>query len=99
MYIGRDSPRGNPFTHLALSRTKVQFQVATEEESLICYQVWLRERLAEDPELGDKLLELDGHELVCYCKPRPCYGDILIKLINELGQGLARDYSRGNNPT
>jgi hypothetical protein len=29
VYIGRGSPWGNPFTHLPLSRTKAQFQVAT----------------------------------------------------------------------
>jgi hypothetical protein len=83
-YIGRGSPWGNPFTHLPLSRTKAQFQVASEEESMIRYEAWLRERLAKEPGLRQKLLKLDGHELVCYCKPGPCHGDILIKLIEEL---------------
>ena len=97
VYIGRGSPWGNPFTHLPLSRTKAQFQVATEEESMIRYEGWMRERLAKEPELRRELLKLDGHELVCYCKPRPCHGDILIKLMEELKQGLPGDYSRRNN--
>jgi hypothetical protein len=84
IYIGRGSPWGNPFTHLPLSRTKAQFQVATEEESMIRYEAWFRERLAKEPGLRQKILKLDGHELVCYCKPRPCHGDILNKLIEEL---------------
>lgn len=84
VYIGRGSPWGNPFTHLPLSRTKAQFQVATEEESMTSYEAWLRERLAKEPQLRRQLLKLDGHELVCYCNPRPCHGDILIKLIEEL---------------
>ena len=85
-YIGRGSPWGNPFTHLPLSRTKARFQVETKEESMIRYEAWLRERLAEDLNLRQKLLELDGHELVCYCKPARCHGDVLIKLIEELKQ-------------
>ncbi len=86
-YIGRGSLFGNPFTHLPLSRTKAQFQVKTEEESMACFESWFRERLANDVTLRQKLLELDGHELVCYCKPAPCHGDILIKLIEEIKKG------------
>jgi len=86
-YIGRGSIWGNPFTHLPLSRTKAQFQVKTAEESMACFESWLRERLAKDLDLRRKLLELDGHKLVCYCKPAPCHGDILIKLIEELKLG------------
>ena len=84
IYIGRGSPWGNPFTHLPLSRTKAQFQVATEVESIIRYEAWLRGRLEKDLTLRQRLLELDGHKLVCYCTPRPCHGDILIKLIEEI---------------
>jgi hypothetical protein len=91
IYIGRSSPWGNPFTHLPLSRTKAQFQVATEEESMIRYEAWLPEKLAKDRQLRQKLLELDGHELVCYCKPRPCHGHIPIKLIEELKRGVPGD--------
>jgi hypothetical protein len=86
-YIGRGSLWGNPFTHLPLSRTKAQFQVKTEEESIVRFESWFRERLTNDLNLRQKLLELDGHELVCYCKPAPCHGDVLIKLIEELKQG------------
>jgi hypothetical protein len=64
---------------------------------MIRYEGWMRERLAKEPELRRELLKLDGHELVCYCKPRPCHGDILIKLMEELKQGLPGDYSRRNN--
>ena len=86
-YIGRGSIWGNPFTHLPLSRIKAQFQVTTGDESMVCYEAWLRQRLAGDLILLQKLLELDGHELVCYCKPAPCHGDILIKLVEEIKKG------------
>jgi hypothetical protein len=94
-YIGRGSPWGNPFTHLPLGRTKAQFQVATEEESMVRYETWVREKLAEDPQLRRKLLVLDGHEPVCYCNPRPCHGDILIKLIEETKRGGEDQCSSG----
>ena len=87
-YIGRGSLWGNPFTHLPLSRAKAQFHVETEEESMLRYEAWLREKLAKDPQLRQKLLDLDGHELVCYCKPAPCHGDILIRIIEELKQSV-----------
>ena len=96
-YIGRGSLFGNPFTHLPLSRTKAQFQVKTGEESMACFESWLRERLAKDLDLRQKLLELDGRELVCYCKPAPCHGEIIIKLIEELKQGVLADNSCRNN--
>jgi hypothetical protein len=96
-YIVRGSPWGNPFTQLPLSRTKAQFQVETEEESMIRYEAWLREKLTNDLNLRRKLLELDGHELVCYCNPAPCHGDVLIKIIEELKQSVPTDYSRRNN--
>jgi hypothetical protein len=86
-YIGRGSLFGNPFTHLPLGRTKARFQVKTAEESMICFEAWFRERLANDVSLRQKLLDLDGHELVCYCRPAPCHGEILIKLIEELKLG------------
>ena len=28
-------------------------------------------------------MELEGKELGCWCKPSPCHGDILIKLLKE----------------
>ena len=97
-YIGRGSIWGNPFTHLPLSRTKAQFQVKTGEESMACFEAWLRQRLADDLNLRQKLLELDGHELVCYCKPAPCHGDILIKLIEEIKGPAVSGQPVADNP-
>lgn len=79
IYIGRgkNSKWGNPFTHKE-GNTLAKFKVTTREESLIAYESYLR----ESPLLDD-LHELRGKTLVCFCKPLPCHGDILIKLINE----------------
>ena len=29
--------------------------------------------------------ELRGKILGCWCKPKPCHGDILVKLVEEVG--------------
>ena len=86
-YIGRGSIWGNPFTHIP-SGTKAQFVVATREESIVRYE----EYLLKSPNLLISLWELNGKTLECYCKPKPCHGDILvlylkglIMMCNELG--------------
>lgn len=71
IYIGRPSKYGNPFP---LSDFK------SREECLKAYQNWLNTQ----PELiADIKLNLAGKDLVCFCNPKPCHGDILIKIANE----------------
>ncbi|QFR57664.1 hypothetical protein CPT_Slocum_088 [Serratia phage Slocum] len=77
VYIGRDgkgqtSEFGNPFA--SLSRLK----------SIEMYEKYLRARLESDPGLKWRLLRLRGQTLGCFCKPQPCHGDVIIKLIEEL---------------
>jgi Domain of unknown function (DUF4326) len=33
--------------------------------------------------LWDELPELEGKILACWCKPEPCHGDVLLRLIEE----------------
>ena len=35
------------------------------------------------PPLTDALSELRGGDLVCWCRPLPCHGDVLLRLANE----------------
>ena len=39
--------------------------------------------IRNNPDLFNAILELEGKELGCWCKPSPCHGDILIKLFKE----------------
>lgn len=78
VYIGRGSIWGNPFSHM--DGTQAQFKVATREEAIEKYREWILTK----PRLLDKLHELKGKTLCCYCKPLPCHGDVLVELINEL---------------
>ena len=70
VYIGRPGKWGNPFViGRGLSRKLV----------IEKYREWLASR----PELVEAARrELAGKDLVCYCSPSPCHGDILLEVAN-----------------
>lgn len=70
VYIGRPSKWGNPFT---VGRD------GTREEVIIKYRDWI----VKQPDLLSSLHELSGKTLGCWCKPKPCHGDVLIELTRE----------------
>lgn len=69
IYIGRPGPWGNPFI---IGRHGTRAEVIQKYEDLITTQ-----RL---PLHHIELLR--GHDLVCWCAPLPCHGDVLLKLAN-----------------
>lgn len=71
VYIGRPSLWGNPFK---IGRD------GTRDEVIKKFEGWIRRQ----PHLLNLLPQLRGKKLGCYCKPKPCHGDILVKLIEEL---------------
>lgn len=80
VYIGRGSKWGNPFTHLN-TNTKAEFVVGSREEAISAYEAWITR--GEGQHLLTQLHELEGQTLGCFCKPKSCHGDVLVKLINE----------------
>lgn len=92
VYIGRGSVYGNPFTHLPIGHTRAAVQVATREEAVAEFENWLRgdPRWAQiEPERRERILkELpllpEDAVLACYCKPKSCHGDVLVRLYYEL---------------
>ena len=50
--------------------------------SLEEYEIYIRKCIKQDPDYFN-LDELDNKVLGCWCKPAPCHGDILIKLLKE----------------
>lgn len=69
IYIGRPSIWGNPFK---IGRD------GTREEVIEKYRRWI----ANQPALLARLHELKGHDLICYCAPLPCHGEVLLALAN-----------------
>ena len=53
---------------------------AEREEVIARYRAWL----AGQPELLAALPELRGKDLVCWCAPQPCHGDVLLELVAAL---------------
>lgn len=77
IYIGRGSIWGNPFSHM--SGTKAKYLVSSREEAVSRYEEWIMNQ----PNLLNRIHELEGKTLCCFCKPKSCHGDILAKLANS----------------
>jgi len=74
VYIGRPSRWGNPF--------RLE-DFATREECVAAYREWLMNK----PELvAAARSELRGKDLVCFCAPKLCHGDVLAEVANSDGQ-------------
>ena len=73
IYIGRGSKWGNPH---------VIGKHGTREEVIEKYKSDLEVSM-KDPKFIDTLLELEGMDLVCFCKPAPCHGDVLVDKVLE----------------
>ena len=82
VYIGRGSKWGNPFTHISDKKTKAEFIVDTREQAIESY----RDCVVKQPQLLKDLHELRGKTLGCFCKPKRCHGDVLVELVNGLGE-------------
>lgn len=72
VYIGRPSKWGNPF---ALTTAQPR------ELAIVKYKQYLD----ANPHLkAQAKKELKGKNLVCFCAPQRCHGDILLKIANEI---------------
>jgi Domain of unknown function (DUF4326) len=69
IYIGRPSMWGNPF---------VIGKDGTRAEVIEKYERWL----LRQPHLMARLDRLRGRQLVCWCAPLQCHGDVLLRLAN-----------------
>lgn len=78
VYIGRGSPYGNLYsTKESIHPT---LRVATTEEAITKF----KEHVLSDPNLLHKVrTELKNKHLVCFCKPKPCHGDVLLEIAND----------------
>lgn len=73
VFIGRGRPSagwGNPF------RVGIDGDRA---EVIKMYEAYIR----SSPELMARLGELEGKTLGCFCRPKRCHGDVLVKLLRE----------------
>lgn len=80
VYIGRGSKWGNPFSHLP--NTKAKYVVNSREEAIKKFEEYILN--GEGKHLLNDLYELKGEVLGCFCKPKSCHGDVLVKLLNKM---------------
>ncbi len=76
VYIGRggqgkDGYFGNPFP----------LGGSTREEVLEKYRAYFNKRVLEDAEFKQRVLELKGKVLGCFCKPKACHGDVIVEFV------------------
>ncbi len=55
----------------------------TREEVIEKYKIYIEDMISNNVEIKKKLLELEGKNLGCWCKPLWCHGDILLELIQK----------------
>lgn len=79
IYIGRPTKWGNPFSDKRWN-TAPNFQVKNRQEAIEKHKEWI----LTNTYLMKDLQELKGKTLGCWCKPKPCHGDILVELIDKL---------------
>jgi len=70
LYIGRPSKWGNPF---------VIGRDGSRAEVIAKYRAWI----VAQPALMNALDELRGRDLICWCAPLACHGDVLTELANR----------------
>lgn len=70
VYIGRPSKWGNPF---------VIGKDGTRDEVIAKFEQYLLNNTV----LLAQIDELRGKDLICFCAPQACHGDILIKYSNK----------------
>ena len=80
VYIGRagkgqDGYFGNPFRLRAN-----ESRGATIDR----YREYFYDRLETDPDFKNRIHELKGKTLGCFCKPDACHGDVIAEYLNNL---------------
>lgn len=92
VYIGR--PRGggnqhfgNPFSHI--SDSKAEILLGSREEAIRAFDQWLRGAAYQNVAIEQRkwvlehIHELRGKHLKCWCAPRPCHGDVILKFLEQ----------------
>ena len=76
VYVGRGSKWGNPYSHRV--GTLAEHVVGSRTEAIQKFE----EYLLSNQGLMSSLEELKGKTLGCWCKPKSCHGDILLRYAN-----------------
>ncbi len=89
-YIGRGSVLGNRYSSKPSSKEYVE-RVDSRQEAIKKFSKWLKNQVKYENEIVIlKLYEILLHEkkysqvnLVCYCKPKACHGDVIKAVLKK----------------
>ena len=79
VYIGRGSIWGNPYSHKA--GTKAEFVVDSVDQAISEYKKHLWREIKSGQKTIQQLKDLNGKRLGCFCKPKQCHGDVIVKAV------------------
>ncbi len=89
--VARPSIFGNPYTHMKLENTVAEFQCKTREEAIDNYRTHFYKKIHSDKKFKkeiNKILKKMWNEekinLVCYCQPKLCHGDVVKSFLERL---------------
>ena len=87
VYIGRagkgqDGYFGNPVRIGATCTFCGKFH-ADGGSTLPCFTNYFLTRLEKDPEFKRRIVALKGKTLGCFCKPKPCHGDVIAAWVEK----------------
>jgi hypothetical protein len=81
VYVGRPSPWGNPYA-MVLNKAPNRVSNEPEERERVCdaFEAYAIAKHAAEP---GWLKPLRGKSLICYCSPKRCHAETLLRLANE----------------
>lgn len=93
---------GNPFTSEKISKTLAIYQVKDREEAISRYSSYFDMQYAHNTlfhklidEIYEKYKNGETIYLECYCKPKPCHGDVIkSKLQQRLLKEKIQEYKK-----
>lgn len=71
--VGKPGWLGNPYPESEYGR----------DRCIELFRQDFMDRVESDPEFRKAVLRLQGETLGCYCKPKPCHGDVILAYIRE----------------
>lgn len=63
------------------------FGALDKSSALSRYQKYLCEKLKDD-ECLERFKQLSGKNLGCWCKPKKCHGDVIVKILRSIEQNI-----------
>lgn len=85
VYIGRSGKDGTFGNPIRPGRRCFQCDEVHDKpgDTLLCFEAYFRERLENDHEFAERVESLRGKALGCFCKPRPCHGDVIVSYLEK----------------